>query len=388
MSLAAGQSEALAPMMIQEIHFLHERGRKLAWFIFIESCTVAILFFASTYMVSAWGWRWWYGFYAIFNGILFLLSMILATETFYPRPQDAVTGEVHLKVNKEEPGERDGVDVVIRVTTAQNNILDPETWGERTWRHDLKLWSVVGSWNQIPLFYFDIVKGLCHPTMIWLLLLNGAYLGLYVFQASTFATILLSPPYSFKFTSLGYVQGAQLFDCLVFLPLLGYGSDLLIRLMSKRNNGIYKPEYRLFVLSIPAIAGVIAAFLYGQAAQFPSRYSWAGIVVTYNVVYFAFLGANIVGITYAVDSFSLKAGPLLVVLCAGRGFISFGLSYAVLPSVSSIGYNGTMNVLGSICAGLAAIAIPIYFFGPSFRKLGQRYYGFGPSKNGENENQL
>jgi len=33
MALAAGQSEALAPLMVQEIHFLHERGRKLAWFV-------------------------------------------------------------------------------------------------------------------------------------------------------------------------------------------------------------------------------------------------------------------------------------------------------------------------------------------------------------------
>src|SRR5690242_16848915 len=31
MALAAGQSEALVPMMVQEIHFLHERGRKIGW---------------------------------------------------------------------------------------------------------------------------------------------------------------------------------------------------------------------------------------------------------------------------------------------------------------------------------------------------------------------
>lgn len=36
-SLAAGQSEALAPMIVQEIFFLHERGRGLAWFVGIEN---------------------------------------------------------------------------------------------------------------------------------------------------------------------------------------------------------------------------------------------------------------------------------------------------------------------------------------------------------------
>lgn len=38
-SLAAGQSEALAPMIVQEIFFLHERGRALAWFVGIENGT-------------------------------------------------------------------------------------------------------------------------------------------------------------------------------------------------------------------------------------------------------------------------------------------------------------------------------------------------------------
>lgn len=36
-SLAAGQSEALAPMIVQEIFFLHERGRGVAWFVGIEN---------------------------------------------------------------------------------------------------------------------------------------------------------------------------------------------------------------------------------------------------------------------------------------------------------------------------------------------------------------
>lgn len=382
MSLAAGQSEALAPMMVQEIHFLHERGRKLAWFIFIQNLTVGILFFSSTYMVSAWGWHWWYGFFAIFNAIILVFALFLASETSYDRPDDASTGEVHLRLNKKTDIEGAGpADTIIRATTKHGIVLEPEKWGERTWRHDLKLWSIQGSWRQIPLFYVDFIKGLCHPTLLWLLLLNGAYLGLYIFHASTFATILMSPPYSFKFESLGYVQGAQIFACLIFLPLLGYGSDIVIRWMSRRNGGTYKPEYRLLVLGVPAIIGVICTIIYGQAAAFPTKYHWSGMAVTYNAVYFAFLGANIVGITYSVDSFPLKAGPVLVVICAGRGLISFGLSYSVLPAIKAIGYNGAMNVEGGICAALAALAIPVYFVGPYFRKLGQRYYGFGQSKS-------
>lgn len=382
MSLAAGQSEALLPVMVTEIFFLHERGRMLAWFVFIENFLTGIFFFTSTRMVTAWGWRGWYAFFAAFNGVLLLLSFFFVLETHFIRPDDANTGQVHLKMNDAGNVDEKGcIYMVYRVTTKHGNILEPEKFGMRTWRSDLKLWRTIDSWNQIPYFYLDLLKGLCHPITFWLLLLNGAYLGLYVFQASTFATILLSPPFLFQFNTLGYVQGAQILCCLIFLPLLGYGGDLLLRVLSKRNGGIYRPEYRLPILAAPSIAGVVGAIIYGHTATNAVKSHWAGIAVTYNVIFFAFLGANQVAITYTVDSFPIKASPLLVVLCAGRGFISFGLSYAVLPAIQAIGYNGTMNIVGSICAVLAAIAIPMYFLGPSLRRLGQNVYGFGASKD-------
>lgn len=381
MSLAAGQSEALAPMMVQEIHFLHERGRKIALFIFIQNLAVGALFFSSTYMVSAWGWRWWYGFFAIFNGVILVLALVFASETMFDRPDDAPTGEVHLHQNEKGDVEQAGpVNMVVRVTTKHGHVLEPEKFGPRTWRHDLKLWSLQGSWGMIPYFYLDCLKAFCHPMILWPLFLNGAFLGVYAFQAAIFATVLMSPPYLFRFQNLDYVQGAQIFDCIVFLPLLGYGSDILIRRMSRRNGGMYKPEYRLIPIAIPAIVGVICTIIYGQAAAFPG-WSWASMAVSYNVIYFAFLGANIVGITYAVDSFPLKAGPVLVVICAGRGFISFGLSYSILPAINAIGYNDSMKVEDAICAVLAAMTVPMYFFGPALRKIGHRYYGLGTSES-------
>lgn len=189
-------------------------------------------------------------------------------------------------------------------------------------------------------------------------------------MASTFAIVLMSPPYLFSFNTLGYVQAGQVVVCLIFLPLLGYGTDFIIRFMSKKNNGKFKPEYRLPVMIIPAIVGVVCAMIYGESGQHPTEWHWSAPVVSYNASFFAFLGANIVGITYAVESFPQAAGPLLVVVCAGRGLISFGISYAVLPSIAAIGYTGAMRIEGAIAGALALLAIPVYFAGPSLRRLG------------------
>ncbi|KAL5333699.1 major facilitator superfamily domain-containing protein [Aspergillus crustosus] len=344
MALAAGQSEALSPAIIQEIFFLHERGTKLAWFIFIQNVSGGVFFVASTYMVSAWGWRWWYGFFTIMNAVVFLLSISADPESLV-------------------------------VTSAYGTVLDLERYGPRTWKQDLKLCVQKPEWIEIPVFYKHVLHGLCIPNILWLLLLNGAFLGVYIFQASTFSTILLAPPYSFPFTTLGAVQAGQIVSCVVFLPLLGYGSDLTIRALTKRNNGHYKPEVRLLVIAIPAIVGVVCGVIYGQAASYPERWNVSAIVVGFNASFFAFLGANIVGITYAVDSFPMRAAPFLVVICAGRGIMSFGLSYATLPAVATLGYDMTMVVKMVICAVLALGAVPMYFFGPRIRVMVASWVG-------------
>lgn len=145
--------------------------------------------------------------------------------------------------------------------------------------------------------------------------------------------------------------------------------------MSCRDNGEYKPEYRLITLGIPSAVGLVCAIIYGQVGAHPNDWSVAAPIVTYNASFFAFLGANIVGITYVVDSFPSRAEAFLVVICAGRGIMSFGLSYATLPSITAIGYDGAMNIQGGLAAGFSVLATIFYYIGPRLRKSTNKALG-------------
>ena len=363
MSLAAGQSEALAPLMVQEIFFLHEKGRKLGWFITIQNITSGAFFIMSTYLVAAYGWKWWYGLFTIMNAVLFLLSIVFVSETCYRGRED----KSHSPTLDNDDQRSDEKTERPIATLKSRPALDPATYGPRTWRGDIRLLIHEKRWSILPTFYKQVLQGLCVPSIVWLLLLNGAYLGVYIFEAGTFAGLLLAPPYGLSFEALGYVQAGQIVVCLIFLPLLGYGSDLTIRFMSRLNDGNYKPEYRLIMLGIPSVVGLICAIIYGQVGSHPASWSVAAPIVTYNASFFAFLGANVVGITYAVDSFPSRAEAFLVVICAGRGIMSFGLSYATLPSIEAIGYDGALNIQGGIAGGLSLLAVAVYSFGPRLR---------------------
>ncbi|KAK2041707.1 major facilitator superfamily transporter [Colletotrichum somersetense] len=368
-SLAAGQSEALAPLIVEEIFFLHERSSKLSWYVGVQTVGTAVMFVATAYIVPAWGVKWWYLISTFINAAILVLAFFFVIETKFDRPRDADKGAVHLKFDEHGNVNANGdTEMVVKVLTRENHVLQPEVFGPRTWRHDIKIFHFKKpDWSQTATFYKETAQSLCLLSVVWMLLLNGAFLGIYVYESSTFATILMSPPYLFKFNWLGYVQLVQILDCVLLVPLLGYGSDMLVRALSRWRHGTFQPEYRLIVLSLPVTCAIISCVLFGQAGADPHRWHWMAIVAPYNLGFFSFMGANLIGITYLVDSFPSKAGPLLLVLCAGRGFISFGLSYSTVPLINLTGYNGAMNIFAIISGVLGAMAFPVYLFGARVR---------------------
>ena len=192
-------------------------------------------------------------------------------------------GEVHLRFNEQNEIDKEGQrERIFRVTTAQDHRIDAETWDPRTWRHSLKVFHFKPDWWSTVQFYKETAQGLAIPTIFWLFLLNGAYLGVYVYHASTFAQILSKPPYLFKNQWLGIVQLTQVVVASLVVPLLGYGSDVIVKMMSKFHKGVFEPEYRLVTMSLPVVVMIISCVVYGRAAENPTQWPWIAIVVTYH----------------------------------------------------------------------------------------------------------
>lgn len=203
--------------------------------------------------------------------------------------------------------------------------------------------------------------------------LNGITLGCNIGIGTTYANILHAPPYNWPNSSVSYVNCAQILTALVGLPLFGKGSDALVRWFANRRGGIHQPEIRLLPLIFPIIVGVITAVLYGQGAANPTEYHWFIYAWGIGAYYFCFVGANIVGITYLLDSYPTRAGPLLIIICAFRGIISFGVSYGTSVMVEGMGYDGAFGLFGGLTALMGLLGIPVYIFGRELRHYTGRY---------------
>ncbi|KAL4950798.1 MFS transporter [Aspergillus filifer] len=346
LSMAAGQSEALAPLIIQDIHFLHERSSKQGWFVGVQNIVAAGMYVATVYIVPDMGLKWWYIVVAVVNFATLIAAYFLVVETMFDR-SSAVTSDTPCFQHTRR--------------------LEPDVFGPRTWKHDLRLVHGKINWRKHVSFYKETAQGICVLPIFWLLLVNGAFLGVYVYQSSTFGVILTPSPYSFSNTSLGFVQLIQAVDCLILVPVMGYGTDFIAKKMSQWRKGVFEPEYRLPAMVIPAAIVIVSCVLFGNAGAAPSDWHWMAIVAPYHMGFFAFMGVNIIAISYAIDAFPDHAGVPLMVICVGRGFISFGLSYSTVPLTETLGYDGGMNIFAIVCGVLSFMTIGFYLYGKRMR---------------------
>ena len=165
----------------------------------------------------------------------------------------------------------------------------------------------------------------------------------------------------------------QIVTALVALPLLGNGSDYVLKWRARRNGGIHEPENRLLLLWLPVSVGVIAAVIYGQAGAHPEKFHWFAIAWAYGAYYFAFLGSNIAAITYLLDSYPARAAPVLVVITSMRGFVSFGASYGIARFVENAGYDGSFGGYAGLTAVLGLLGVPIFWYGKRIRQYTGRW---------------
>jgi MFS family permease len=186
-------------------------------------------------------------------------------------------------------------------------------------------------------------------------------------MGTTYGIILQRPPYNWPSGIVSYINCGQIPIALVCFPLLGYASDRIIQSRAQRNGGIHEPETRLITIFVPVTIGIVAAFFYGQGATFSDYYSWTVYLWTISGYFFAFVGVNIVIITYLLESYPDRAGPVLIIISALRGVIGFLVSLNVAYFINEVGYDGTFTAFAILTGVLGLLTVLIFNLGKRIR---------------------
>lgn len=149
----------------------------------------------------------------------------------------------------------------------------------KTYRQTLKPWNGRlrhESWLKAAMRPFILFA---YPSILWSALVYSLSIGWLIVLSESVSTIFESKDtYNFSALQAGLVYISPFIGGVLGTAVAGKVSDIIVRFMSRRNGGVYEPEFRL-VMTIPiSISTVIGLMGYGWSVQ--EKDNW--IVPTYD----------------------------------------------------------------------------------------------------------
>ena len=154
---------------------------------------------------------------------------------------------------------------------------------------------------------------LLYPSILWSAMVYSLSVGwLIVLSESVSLIYKNSESYSFSSIQTGLVYLSPFVGGILGTAVAGKVSDVIVRFLARRNDGVYEPEFRL-VMAIPiAITSVIGLMGFGWSAE--ERDMWFIPTFFFGVISFGCSLGSTTSITFAVDSYRQYAGEALVTL--------------------------------------------------------------------------
>lgn len=183
----------------------------------------------------------------------------------------------------------------------------------KTFKQTLKPW--VGrlqddKWILVALRPFILFA---YPAILWSTLVYSLSIGWLIVLSESVAYVYQNKKtYNFSPLGTGLVYVSPFVGGILGTAVAGRVSDIIVRFMSRRNGGIYEPEFRL-VMGFPvAVSTCIGLMGFGWSAA--ERDKWIVPTVFFGIISFGCALGSTTAITFAVDSYRQYAGEALVTL--------------------------------------------------------------------------
>lgn len=316
--------EALVNASVGDLYHVHERGLRMA--------LSNLALFGGAFLTPVFvgmiadriGYEWTFYFVAIFAAALLPLLIFFCPETSYRRDARfdidtmgnlVVQPEQELKdvnngsnnnqrnsnstLGENERGDvlKDGQKALIQPSTAPSTSPPKITFhqslklfnGRKTDEHYIHLLL-----RPFPLFF--------HPGILWACLIQGVMIGFTVLIGVTLAAIFLGPPLWFGELETGYMYTGAFIGAILGFILTGLISDPSANLLTRWNNGVYEPEFRMVLVIPQMILGGAGLYGFGWTANEPLKYGWLWPDFFFALVVMGMVCGAVASALYIVDA--------------------------------------------------------------------------------------
>lgn len=371
--------EILVQATIGDLYFVHQRAKRLAvWNLFLLGGIAGASFIAG-YIIEDLGYRWTFGICAVLFGVFGIGIIFFVPETSFNRAdmvrrererdqverrlEDSAVVSSHADPASEKP--EPAIQSEFTATTYSEKNHHPSPVDEKqSYLSSLRIYT--GTYSDAP-FWKILLRPfvmLFYPAVIWAFLIYGTTLTWIVVFSVVNGVIFYAPPYNFSVSQVGLTGLSPFVLTIIGECISGPANDWICVQLTKRNKGVYEPEYRLVLMTVVAILGTVGFYGFGASIHYQTH--WTGPVLTYGLanMSLAFAGTCVFG--YVLDSYPHLAEEAFVAINT-RNFLTFGLTYFVNDWLAKDGPLKVFNVLGSCFLAVCALTIPLWVFGKRIR---------------------
>jgi hypothetical protein len=206
-----------------------------------------------------------------------------------------------------------------------------------------------------------------YPSILWSAVVYSLSIGWLIVLSESVAEVYRNKEtYNFSALGTGLVYLSPFIGGILGTAVAGKVSDIIVRFMSRRNGGVYEPEFRLVMAAPIALTTAIGLMGFGWSAQEKDR--WIVPTVFFGIISFGCSLGSTTAITFCVDSYRQYAGEALVTLNFSKN-IFHGLVFSLFfPHwLHSDGPKEVFLIIGCIQVACLLTTIPMYIYGKRAR---------------------
>ncbi|KAL4778834.1 MFS general substrate transporter [Aspergillus varians] len=378
-------AESIVQMTIADVFFVHQRGRMNAIYVWVWMFASYFGPLVAGFVTKGQGWRWVWWWNVIFFGVAIFIVAFGYEETKYCPPATDSTvvsapgplGDTADTATDKKPREDKEITatsipaVEYTVVTINPNIPRKTYWQR------LSITTSTPSSGPSDSFFRHMYQPLILlstiPAIAYAALVYGILVGLGDVMSTTISTFLPEPPYNFSSDQVGLMNLPRVIGVTIGALLTGPLSDWWIIYTSRRHDGIYNPETRLWCV-VPFLPFIPAgALLFGIGLN--NGLSWPIIAVGLALYNIGVTPINSLIVTYLTDSYKEIIGDALVGVTLIRNSFSTAFIFALTPWEDAIGLKYVLvTILLIACAILSFFGVFIRY-GKVFReRTAERYW--------------
>ncbi|KAL4927980.1 major facilitator superfamily domain-containing protein [Aspergillus undulatus] len=355
MGVGVGPADTIAPNVIGEIYFTHQRGKAMGFYT-VFLCLGSLVGGISGGYIASNGLEWLHWVNVIICTILFVACFLFVPETLYKREEPAPV--LSSEKSKEAGGESAEIEEVI------HQVERPREYADFTFLRSLKLYTYHG--NLLPNFLCPWLT--LRLPGVWLVMLWYAGLvGGIVTLSTVGPTIVAYPPYNWG-SNAGLINvGGVVGSFLGAAGTAALADRVIVTKRTIKDGEFSEPEARLLVALPGLILATTGLWTFGFCAQKGTPSMWIGMQFGIGMLSFGLMQAPSVGFNYVIDSYRHLSADCFVAITCMRAIISFAWTFFVGTWVEHAGPAVPFGVFGGLLGFFALLTVPQWLWGKRMR---------------------